>query len=487
MLRLRSLVGLDISGDVASVAQVRRQHGGEVKVLRSGSAPIKRQPGAGPEEARAALVAAIKAAVSAAGVPRRRVAVNIPGEPVECSVRTFPEMSVREMEAVIKREGRELFGESVCWDYIELPGKPDGQRVVLTAFAPGEAVADCVSVLKEAGLGVKAVCVSHLSLLSMLESSDGLEGSAALVHFGTQAVSVVVLDAGTPALVRRIQLDGQSEASPEFVAEEINRTFLYFKQQCRGKRVVKVFQWGAPPPVLERLRRDTDAVVNDLEATREPEPGEAATAFGPVAAGLAASGARDDALNLLPDDLKERRTRRAQLAVMSMVALSVTSTYFACYAALSVAQRMYEQSLQAHQAQLQTLLPVRRLHSEIQATKARLRERQELHSSLVQESVPWSYLLWDLGRTLPREVTLTELTASKEKRETATLWSIRISGLLSGGGERRSASLKELLTNLQQCGMFSAVKLEPLFEREAERAMGFSVRCEMKPPRDWLL
>jgi len=34
MLRLRSLVGLDISGDVVSVAQVRRQHGGEVKVLR---------------------------------------------------------------------------------------------------------------------------------------------------------------------------------------------------------------------------------------------------------------------------------------------------------------------------------------------------------------------------------------------------------------------------------------------------------------------
>jgi len=485
ILAPRSAVGLDIADDVVSVVKVQRK-GRDFRVVRAGNATIQQPaPGAVPGARRAALAAAINQAMKNARIRTSKVVVNLPGDPAECSVRTLPPMSAVELETVIRREGVKLFGEETAWDYVLLTDRAGEEQRVLTAYAPGEKVNECLNVLRDCGLTALAVTTSHSALLELTERLVAPNENAALVHFGGQAVSVVILTDGSPVLIRRIQLDQGPDGTPEFVVQEINRTFMYFKQKCRGKRVTRVIQWGASEVVLELLARRPETTIDDF-GSLPFGLADGHAEFSPVAVGLAVMGTTDPDVNLLPEEMKERRERGLKAVTMTAAAASATVIYIACYMALFVAEGMYRQALGDAQLQTECFKPVREEHRRIETLKDKLDHRRELFGTLVRRSLPWPHLLWALGKVTPPDADLNEVTATRSAVDGSTCWVLKLSGELGLDSDRREVVLRQFLDRLRHSGLFSAVQLEPLHESTLGGKLRFTIRCEVLPPEEWV-
>ncbi|HUW33317.1 MAG TPA: hypothetical protein VM223_17040 [Planctomycetota bacterium] len=475
----RTGVGLDLSGDVVRVVQVRRL-GREYKIVRSGSSPVEPDD---TGDTRAALVAAIRKAMQSAGVTARKVIVSLPDDPAESVVRTFPKMPVEELEAVLRRDGAALHGEGMVWDYMTLPGQAGDDQRVLAAFAPGDKVSECLQILRECGLSAASISVPHIALLQIVSTPAVAGSCVALLHFSRQAVSVVILDCGVPALTRRIKNDQPASASQGYIVEEINRTFLYFKQQSRGKRVAKVILCGAGADEVEPLSRGFGVPVDDFGNGMLPWGQDAPFDAGmTVAAGLAVVGARGAEIDLVPEDIKERRTKGVQVFTLLMTAVSAVSIYIACYVALGLALETYSQALDKQQVENRMLVPIRELHREVQQVKAKLQEKEALYAELTRTSLSWPHVLWAISRVLPAEVSLSQIVVSRAGDDSGTKWMLRLSGTVSSGRDQRTRALKQLLGNMQASGIFRAVELDPVSEELVNRTMAFSLKCEVVLP-----
>ena len=479
----RTAVGLDIADDTVSVVKVRRR-GKDYKVLRAGSSAIEpTQPGASPGARRAAIVSAVRKALEAGRINTGKVVVNLPGDAAECNVDTYPPMPLHELEAVLKRQGTKLYGEDTTWDYLVLPGRPGGESNVISVYAPGEQAIECIGLLRECGLTASSISVSNLALLALAKRMVKDGESVALAHFTKRAVSVIVIADGEPSLIRRIQLDHEAGADPDYVVQEINRTFLYFKQKCRGRNVTRVIQSGASQQMIDLLVQTTNVFVDDFSslpftvAAGQPE-------FSPVAAGLAVMGAGARQIDLLPDNLKEKRERGVKVASILAACFSTIVIYLACYHSLDVAQRMYGDASDKLRLQASVFEPLRREYRGIKKIKEKLDLRSNLRNKLAQSSLPWPYVLWSIGKIIPADVRLVEMTLARDENDEEGKWKLKITGGLSVRAERRALVLTALLEGLRQSGLFEAVQLDPLKENDAD-AMGFSIRCSIVPPEDW--
>ena len=476
----RTGIGLDISDDAVRVVQVRRL-GRELRIVRSGSAPLV--PGE-TGDTRAAIVSAIPKAMQSAGVTARKMIVSIPDDPVESVVRAFPKMPIDELEAVVRRDGAAMHGEGIVWDYTLLPGPPGDEQRVLAAFAPGDKVAECLQILRECGLSAASISAPHLALLQIISPSAAEIPCMALLHFARRAVSVVILDSGVPALMRRIKMD-QPAPAPGHIVEEINRTFLYFKQQSRGKRVAKVIQCGAGAGDVEPLSSGLGVPVEDFGPGvlqwDQDAPFDAGLT---VAAGLAAVGARGAEIDLVPEEIKERRTKGVQVFTLLMAAISAVSIYVACYMALGLALETYSQALDKQQDENRMLIPIRELHQDIQQVKAKLQEKETLSAELDRASLPWPHVLWRISRVLPAEVSLSQIVIARADGDSGAKWKLRLNGTVSSGRDERTSALKQLLDNMQTSGIFRSVELDPVSEELVDRTMAFSLRCEVMLPGD---
>ncbi|NQT21242.1 MAG: hypothetical protein HQ592_16155 [Planctomycetes bacterium] len=476
-------VGLNIADDAVSVVKVHRR-GNDFKVLCAAGAAIKpTKAGASPGARRAALVAAVREALDAAGIRTRKVVVNLPGDVAECNVDTYPPMPMHELEAVLKRQGIKLYGESTTWDYVTLPGNTGGERNVISVYAPGEQTIECIKLLKDCSLTASTISVSDLALLSLAQRMVKEGESAALVHFTRRAVSVTVIANGEPSLIRRIQLDREAGGNPEYVVQEINRTFLYFKQKCRGRSVARVIQSGASERMIDLLVQTTNVSVDDFSSLPF-SVGAVRPDFSPVAAGLAVMGTSSTQINLLPDDLKEKRERGMKAASILAACISTVVIYLACYYSLHVAQRMYRDASNKLRMQAAFFEPLRREHEGIKTLREKVDLRRNLHTELAQMSLPWPYVLWGIGKIIPPNVNLAEMTLFRDENDDEGNWKLRIAGDLTVRAERRALVLRQLLDRLGQSGLFEAIQLDPLQETDTG-AMGFSIRCNVVPTKDW--
>jgi len=481
----RTAVGLDIAHDPVSVVKIRR-YGSEFKVLRAASASVEQpKPGAPPGAHRAALGTAIRQAMQSAGIKTSKVTVNLPEDSAECNVHTLPPMPPAELEAVLRRQGVELCGAGAVWDYMVLPRKGDSEHRVMAAYISGEKAADCVALLKECGLTASSVCVSHLALLPLARRLVQNDETAALVHFGRQAVSVIILANGSPSLVRRIEITRAADSTTDdYVVQEVNRTFLYYKQKCRGERVARVIQSGASESMIRMLAEATGASVDDF-GSLPFSLGGASLEFSPVAAGLAVMGTTGSEINLLPEEIKQRPVKGMRAASMLVAAAVAVVIFAACYLSLCMAERMYGRALANLRSHAASFAAIRREHGEIEALKEKLDHKQRVCAKLLEERLPWPYLLWGMGRIVPPGVHLKGLSVARKPDKGSMQWQLTITGELGVQGDRRTVLLRELLDRLHRSGLFARARLEPLRETSVGEAMNFSITCEVLAPVRW--
>jgi len=516
----RRAVGLDIAGDTVRVAEVEKSAGG-YRVIRCGCAQIVRKERADESDGDAArlevstgaagaditaaadiaaaadvpacanvtveadveaLADAIKSAMASARIRKRDVVANIPREPVACSIEVMPAMTPCEREAVIRRRGLQQCGCNIAWDYILLSGKNDAQHRILSAYAPAQAVEQCLDALEACGLRASSIAVSHLALLQAFRRHTPPSGEpAALVHFSGHTAAVVIIDGGTPVLVRQIRCDERRAAS--YVTEEISRTLIYFKQQNKGRQARKIFYCDAPAGVVELLAQDSHISAADVSGqvfARATGGSEYTTA-----AALAVSAIDGNEIDLLPDQMKEARSFRARSAALVFVAALTVLSYAISVAALATAGNIYAEARDRLDGQLQEFEPIRQMHSDIELKTQKLSQKQELHDRLASENLPWPYLLWRLGTLLPGGAGVTEMVFERGTGDASAGYVLKITGNLTGAGSSRTAMLQALRDNLQASGLFSAVHLEPVSEAAGGGPMRFMMRCELAGPEAW--
>lgn len=210
--RKNTTVGLDIGSGFVKVAEI--DHGGDRPELRRIMArPV---PGGavvdGEITNRKRLSDAVRALLEAAALRSRDVITALGGHDVfvrKVEVAQVPNVPAHELIAREAQRRVPFDLQGVHLDFQTLrPSAPDGQMEALLVAAKKECVQTRISLLDDAGATAALLDVEALALCNALchNYPAASEGVVALVNLGHEITNIVILEDGTPALLRDLPL-----------------------------------------------------------------------------------------------------------------------------------------------------------------------------------------------------------------------------------------------------------------------------------------
>jgi type IV pilus assembly protein PilM len=266
--RSRSIVGVDIgSSSVKAIELLRRPRG--VELAHVGVAPL-------PPEAivqgaflnSAAIVEAVKEAISSAGIKTRQVAAAVSGHSVIVKKISLPAMTHEELEESIRWEAEQYIPfdiNEVNLDFqILARGVSEGQMDVLLVAAKKDLVDDYVSVLGEAGLVPKVIDVAAFAVANAFLGNHemGPDEVVALVNIGAQTVNINILAGGGPAFTRDVSAGGNQ------YTEEIQKTLSVGFEEAerikRGGRADSDGQEVVPQEVEDAIHSVSETLIAEI-------------------------------------------------------------------------------------------------------------------------------------------------------------------------------------------------------------------------------
>ena len=210
--RKKTTVGLDIGSGLIKLAEI--DHGGDRPELRRVMArPV---PGGavvdGEITNRELLSDAVRALLEAASLRSSEVITALGGHDVfvkKVEVAAVPKVPARDLIAQEAQRRVPFDLESVHLDFQTLgPNGLNGRIEALLVAAKKECVQARISLLDDAGLTAARLDVEALALCNALcHNYPGVsEGVVALVNLGHEVTNIVILEDGTPALIRDLPL-----------------------------------------------------------------------------------------------------------------------------------------------------------------------------------------------------------------------------------------------------------------------------------------
>lgn len=203
--RSPSLVGLDIGSSSIKAVELEATRTG-FRVVAAGSAPVPRNAIVeGAIVDRRGVTDAIRGLFDAQRFRARAVAASLAGSGVLVRKITVPQMSGTELDESIYWEADQYVPSDigdVTLDYQVLDSGEDADRRstmdVLLVVARRDRIADCASVIEQAGLALAVVDIDALALHNAYESACVADRHAAtmLVHAGASMVTTAVVRAG---------------------------------------------------------------------------------------------------------------------------------------------------------------------------------------------------------------------------------------------------------------------------------------------------
>jgi len=207
-LRSKSIVGLDIGASSVKAVELGIHPKG-LDLAHVGVAPLPRESIVqGAFLNSAAIMDAIKAALSNGKIRTKDVAVAVAGSSVIVKKVALPAMSFEELEESIRWEAEQYIPfdvNEVNLDFqILSKGESDGQMDVLLVAAKKELIDDYVQVISEAGLRPRIIDVEGFAVQNAYAANceSGAEDSIALVNIGSQTINVSIAVGDVPAFTR---------------------------------------------------------------------------------------------------------------------------------------------------------------------------------------------------------------------------------------------------------------------------------------------
>jgi type IV pilus assembly protein PilM len=404
----------------------------------------------------AAVSAALKRLWSAGGFKRRDVVLGVSSQRAMVRQIEVAQMSPGEMRSALRYQIGELLPipvEQAVFDFAVLgPGPTGGDggatTRLLVVAAQQDIVKEAISVVKRAGLRVRAVDASPLALLRAVTPSPG-GGLEAVVSLGAHLVVVGVRQGTTPLFLRTVtsgnEASREGAAEPvqaaqgsdgprrafggssvpgrlDPVVEEVRSSIEYFLSHNQGEHLERVIVTGGAvltEGLVDRIRAAVNvpvtlaAVVPEFKASHlrlsEAQLKEASVRW-TTAVGLALwKTGPGPAPSLLPDDVKQRRQFQQALAGSAVGVLVVALglgvvSYSGATTASHVQAEITSDNAQAAALQVD----INRLQA-VTRVRADVVSQRQLAITALEGDIAWVSLVHRIAAALPPGVTVTQL------------------------------------------------------------------------------
>ena len=376
------------------------------------------------------------AGVAPGGLPLRSLvgAAPLGGPPVHVAltasdhvhrVLQLPPMTASERAAVVERENARE-GEALraaAWRLqrrVEVDGVAQDELLVVMAEGLDEALAPVL----DSGVVPESVVTGPIALVAaaIALAPETTEHPAALLHWGSSRVTIVITAGGLLKFARVIEPPAAELDPFEWIPVEIERSIRHYALMSKGERVGQVLLSVAEAEGARRLfaggdlsRRLHLPVIN-LNALLAPElphdaPTDTASGAFLLAFGAALLAPRD-APNLLPAPLM--RQRRSRRVLHAGVAATVLMAAVLGIQTMSLAER--ERAVQAALDRAQADAQADRQRIEQAARWDAERAQQQPLARLLTEdplpTVPPADALREIARLAPPALRLDQLTVT---------------------------------------------------------------------------
>ena len=249
-------IGLDIGASAIKVVALGQRKGsGPRPIVGQQLVPLEAGKEIDPSDA-------IKMAVGAMLVPARDVNVGVSGQWVIMRIVELPTMKPDEMKQALPFEAQRYLPfdiKDVTIDGVALGPADANKSWVLIVACKKELLERRIDWVKRAGLQVALIDVDALALAnSFLEVGNGQhpqEGTRAVVDVGAQVSNLVIVQGGTPYLVRDIPWGG--EKLVRSAAEQLGADEAGVGQELS--------QEALRPELLSAVKLATEALVTELQ------------------------------------------------------------------------------------------------------------------------------------------------------------------------------------------------------------------------------
>ncbi|MBI5119019.1 hypothetical protein HZA56_21350 [Candidatus Poribacteria bacterium] len=455
---------------------------------------------------------ALKTLLRAHGFSGKSVALVLPNDLVEHRLLDLPPVAGAKLAAIARGQSLKdtqllSVGDVDCRFIVREEVKEKGdtrKRVFSTNFALGE-LRKRLLVVSEAGLEplFSTSPVAALSELGVACSQGLADSCRAILYIREHELHIIVFDHKGWLFSRELALmrgsfddtpvmshtedaagsendfsdiDDKSPAGADtdsiadVAIEEINRSFLFFKQNSRRMidEILLVSEDEQTKQIKLRIEKDLGISVRLLQVAelvdfsdlshRVTQEAFAVNLYLPLIA-LASATDSEKCPNLIPEDFLERRTMVATKGIFAAVGFALLCATVAGYAALAYNERGLERLLSKKQESLAGRQS-RFKDMETLMAKQALYEKKDLilKQSLVAQP-PWDRILKWIGQITPADLSLTQLSIQRKSDGCR----LSVSGeALAANAYDAQASFRAFCDAWNGCPFFSESVLEPV-------------------------
>ena len=223
------IVGLEMGmGAVKAAELIHKKNGYQLRKLARLEIPFEDHDHTKREEI---IVKVIKAVISKYRINTRRVVSGVGGESVIVRRITLPLMTDKEIAQAVRWQAEDYIPYSmdqVCLGFHVLDrgfsGEKEEKIPVILVGVKRETIERHLWLLRKAGIFPQAINVNTLALFNVFQLSNPDETDGiALLEVGHGTTSIVVLDKGSPFLIRDVSLGGFHIT--QTMAEEMGTSF----------------------------------------------------------------------------------------------------------------------------------------------------------------------------------------------------------------------------------------------------------------------
>jgi len=520
----RSVIGVDVGASSVKVVQMADVNG-ELTLIKSALVNIGGVPGNDEE-----VLASLKTALVGFETKGAKV-IAVVNCPQTCTRKIVtPNMPKKELTEAIKWEAKNaipfsideaLMGFDILGEVVENGVK---KMIVAVAATPKETVDRLLSLFSKANIEISTMIPMSVSLQNLIAASQEKKGmNIAIVDIGASITELNIYQKGRLAFSRKLPIAGgditramtstlmSSEGKVELtfeeaekikkekgipvgedtesidgkilpsqilslvrpcveqLANEIERSFDFFREESHGGKVDKIVLFGGGA----ELKGLTKSLFDELEieivignsfedvkvssATDKKDDGEASRFDLAVGAVLSQSVK----INLLPIELKEKTKRFVEHVSLQAVAVGIATTMLLSYIGLNIKLGAQHKKLDALVLEQKTLGP------QVEAM------RQMLVADQILNVRPhWEDVLREISNVMQPKMYLTELSMDNDK--------VNFAGVINQGDQGAQAILSNFMITLED-GIFKDVSLvTSRRETEGKLTFEFEITAEVE-------
>ena len=386
----------------------------------------------------------IKNIMAKKGFSGKKAHIAFSSSSIQHKIITLPQMSKREMNVVLKREARKeasSISEEIVYDS-KLLGTVEEKGIqknkVLLVFAPRNEVEDTLSFWKEAGVEPQLFTSTPLALLGSLKllTTEWEENIIAFVNLGMFKTFIMIAAQGKLEFSRDFILGTKESNTPHIkdgdgeptcddldseyidrVFTEINRSFLYYKHQFRGKIVNKIILGGEltqldviKDSLEKRFEQDID-IFSPTEYLDTTSLGEQQKAFQKLLPSLATSLGlclkdigKVKKINLMPQEIVERKQLFVRKVAMGTFSVILLLSLLTGYLFLSKSVSNQQKILFKQQVFWSEMAPLVNNLTRVERERKLYQSRQLILDNFLYSWTLWHDILKGLSLVVPNEM-----------------------------------------------------------------------------------